>query len=103
MPFEVGKYSQEYLDTQDGELYRLGRKNGVCAFLDYNDRCMVYDLRPIECKLYPWILYWDGDKLDVKLHDGCPQRSMATAKPVLDNRLYGVSSEFWNRFNKELV
>jgi Fe-S-cluster containining protein len=45
----------------------------VCKFLEESDhKCTVYDKRPFECALYPFLLVRNGDALNLAAHLGCP-------------------------------
>ncbi len=45
----------------------------VCRFLDKADhKCKVYEKRPFECVLYPFLLINNNDSLDLVVHLGCP-------------------------------
>jgi len=45
----------------------------VCQFLQETDhKCQVYEKRPFECVLYPFLLVKNNDSLDLVAHLGCP-------------------------------
>jgi len=50
---------------------RMNRANGVCKWLK-DRRCSIYEERPLECRLYPYVMQWDGKKVSLVLHSGCP-------------------------------
>ena len=44
------------------------KDNGNCIFLDdKTTKCTIYDKRPLECQLYPFLLDFSKGKPDVKL------------------------------------
>ena len=50
------------------------KANGNCIFLDdKTTKCTIYDKRPLECQLYPFLLDFSKGKPDVKLDERfCP-------------------------------
>lgn len=53
---EVGlKVSDFAIQTTNAEPYplRMKKNDGKCFFLD-NDRCMIYEARPLTCRFYPF-------------------------------------------------
>jgi Fe-S-cluster containining protein len=58
------------------------KKNGNCIFLDdKNKKCTIYKKRPLECKIYPFLLDFSGKKPDVKLDTRfCPNLLSLSAK-----------------------
>ncbi|MFH1062483.1 MAG: YkgJ family cysteine cluster protein [Candidatus Omnitrophota bacterium] len=45
----------------------------VCKFLEEAEhKCAVYEKRPFECALYPFLLVKHGNSLDLVVHLGCP-------------------------------
>ncbi|MCD6157590.1 MAG: YkgJ family cysteine cluster protein [Euryarchaeota archaeon] len=56
------------------EYPRLRNVNGHCVFLDEStNSCLIYEHRPIGCKLYP--LIYDPEKNTIRLDDFCPKRN----------------------------
>ena len=50
-------------------------KNGLecCEFMNKSDHtCIVYEKRPFECRLYPFLLIDNQGPLDLAVHLGCP-------------------------------
>ncbi len=44
-----------------------------CVFLNICDnRCSVYALRPLECRMYPFLLFWSEGQIAVGVHLSCP-------------------------------
>ena len=62
------KYSRK-IETPHRTIFVLAKKeNGNCIFLDDKTmRCTIYDKRPLECKLYPFLLNFNKTIVDVKL------------------------------------
>lgn len=97
MPFEISKFLT-YANYTNG-CFRLNRRpDGLCVFLDENKRCKIYDERPIECKLYPYILTYD-EELKLVLHYGCPQKSEAP-KPEIPQKVLELPKQFWEKFSQ---
>lgn len=47
--------------------------NLVCKFLEESEhKCSVYEKRPFECALYPFLMVNHGNSLDLVVHLGCP-------------------------------
>ncbi|MFH0912814.1 MAG: YkgJ family cysteine cluster protein [Candidatus Omnitrophota bacterium] len=45
----------------------------ICPFLEAKDnQCKIYDLRPLECQLYPFLLNLRGRKIILTLDLNCP-------------------------------
>lgn len=45
----------------------------VCAFFDtQNNKCKIYDLRPFECQLYPFLINMRGKKIFLTIDLNCP-------------------------------
>ncbi|MBI3598885.1 MAG: YkgJ family cysteine cluster protein [Nitrospirae bacterium] len=46
-----------------------------CPALDpKTHHCMIYDVRPLDCFIYPFVLMWDSDQtvIFLALHEACP-------------------------------
>lgn len=106
LPHEVPKFDVDDLNTNNGIIYRIKRgDDGNCKFFS-GGRCGIYDRRPTECKIYPYIFQYDSDNnsVYVKLHDRCPQSKIIieTAQHI-DPDIKTVDVEFWKFFMKEPV
>ncbi|MFH1338429.1 MAG: YkgJ family cysteine cluster protein [Candidatus Omnitrophota bacterium] len=45
----------------------------VCSFLNSeNNHCRIYKKRPLECRLYPFLVNYRDGKLYLSVHTGCP-------------------------------
>jgi len=72
------KYSR-VIKTSYGNIRVLSKKkNGNCIFLDDKTiKCTIYGTRPIECRLYPFLLDFTREKPTVKLDERfCPNLQM---------------------------
>ena len=47
-------FMREHTRRQDDELALVMQESGDCRFLK-NDRCAVYDARPLQCRTYPFL------------------------------------------------
>jgi Fe-S-cluster containining protein len=77
LPFEEAKFKKyaQRVQTPYRELWILAKKeNGNCIFLnDKTIRCEIYLERPLECRLYPFLLDYSKGQPDVKLDERfCP-------------------------------
>jgi len=56
----------------------LAHEAGACALLDETDRCCAYSARPLDCRLYPFVLEREEDRKVTRLSlfepDGCGER-----------------------------
>lgn len=56
-----------------GRILRLKTKNGRCIFLNDDNACEIYDIRPNVCKIYPlWAMRLTDNSLKVISHDSEP-------------------------------
>jgi Fe-S-cluster containining protein len=71
LPSEEDRFRENVkkINTPSGEICVLAKKqNGNCTFLDdQTKRCTIYEKRPLECALYPFLLDFDDNEADVKL------------------------------------
>jgi len=65
---EFEKYSR-VIETPFEKIRLLQKKeNGSCIFLeDKTLRCTIYEKRPLECQIYPFLLDFSNEKVNVKL------------------------------------
>lgn len=50
-----------------------GQDNFVCPFLDAgSNKCKIYEFRPFECQLYPFLLNLRGNKIILTVDLNCP-------------------------------
>lgn len=50
-----------FYDTLDKELYTLKTKDGNCMFF-INHKCTIYDIRPTDCRLFPYDIIEQNNK-----------------------------------------
>lgn len=71
-----------------------------CIYFDSNkNACKIYDGRPFECQLYPFLLMEEDDKAWIGLHLACPHIQDHLGSEVLKNfiqelQTYTQSLEF---------
>lgn len=80
---EVEKYFQPINDTA----YNILNINAVCPF--YNNGCTIYDIRPSDCKLFPYDLKEiDGKYFLIKYDLPCGSKSVTeNVDPIIKNLL----------------
>lgn len=54
------EYSDFYENLGDN-LYRLKVEDNTCIFFR-NGKCVIYDIRPLDCRLFPFDIIKDNDK-----------------------------------------
>ncbi len=72
-------YNEKFFSRQDNEGYIiLKNQNGYCVFLDIiNNKCTIYNDRPMGCRLYPII--FDESK-GIIIDKVCPSNKSWTEK-----------------------
>jgi Predicted Fe-S-cluster oxidoreductase len=61
---ETGKPIEEFAGESNGTqpyIYEMKKFEGDCVFLKDN-KCTIYELRPLICRFYPFELKFDADK-----------------------------------------
>lgn len=61
---EIGIIRKNFLnfyDVHDTNLFTLKIKNTDCIFFK-NGKCCIYDIRPLDCRLYPFDIIKQNDK-----------------------------------------
>ena len=99
MPSETKDYVAK--EETEKNFYRLMRntRTGCCVFLwTQSGQCAIYDRRPIECKLYPWILSFKDGKVCLVLNKECPKNA-EFPRPELPN-ITGMTKEWMEGFEK---
>ena len=93
LPSEIKNFDKNDITDENG-VYQLKRnENGLCKFLDGNKRCSIYEKRPLECRLYPWVMNLDENVVSLKIHDGCEQHNNVNPFDISD-------IDFWKKFDK---
>jgi Fe-S-cluster containining protein len=83
---------------KDGKYFRIKRnKNGMCKFLNEQKRCGIYEKRPLECRIYPYVFSYENNELQLKLHDGCPQKEKST-KPEIPEHIKQSPNDWWSEW-----
>lgn len=92
----IGYNRRDFTIKIDG-IYRLRNVNGKCFFLDENNRCKIYEHRPLGCRIYPLVL--DLDRGVVVVDKLCPkgdevsEENIRRAEPILRElvrKIYGL-------------
>lgn len=50
----IKQFTRKYIRLISGELAFLDNALGDCIFLDAKGKCEIYDLRPAQCRTFPW-------------------------------------------------
>lgn len=57
---KLGKFSERHFFKINDEAYNILNVDGVCPF--YNNGCTIYDIRPCDCRLFPYDIKEIGGK-----------------------------------------
>ena len=62
----------------------------ICPFLSLeNNKCRIYAIRPLECKLYPFLINRRGNKIFLAVHSYCPCiKENLKSKKITEYSLY---------------
>ncbi len=63
----IGKNYDKFFSKINDEAYNILNINGICPF--YNKGCTIYDIRPSDCKLFPYDIKKIGCKYYLILYD----------------------------------
>jgi len=92
LPKEINNFNDDDLHD-DGGVKRIKRNaEGMCKFLS-GKVCTIYERRPLECRLYPWIMVYKDGKVGLELHSACEQHDRV-------NPFNSKDEEFWVNFPK---
>jgi Fe-S-cluster containining protein len=84
---------------KDGDFFRIKRnEQGLCKFLNEQNRCSIYADRPLECRLYPYILNYKNEEISLILHNGCPQKEKSQL-PEIPERIKQFPKKWWERWS----
>ncbi len=76
---------RQFVDSQDYVTTIVECGKHLCRFLNKGDNtCKVYDDRPFECVLYPFVLSQTPEGLHVYVHLACPYIQDTQAGPALE-------------------
>ncbi|HZX45304.1 MAG TPA: YkgJ family cysteine cluster protein [Candidatus Nanoarchaeia archaeon] len=102
MPYEENDYpgSIVNINTPYRVIHTLAKKDGHCIFL-IDGKCTIYNKRPFECRIYPYLLDFSrkpaGFKLDKRF---CKKLHTLNAEKIsLDN---GQFDDVWIRAYESL-
>lgn len=62
---------ESFVTEEDGSRVMKTTDSGQCVFLGEDNRCRVYQSRPLDCRLFPFGFQIEGDQLEVVLAE-CP-------------------------------
>ena len=66
-------FSDGAVDAQGFISTLLCQGTNVCTFLDIScNKCRIYNARPFECQLYPFLVIKKGEEAIVAVHLSCP-------------------------------
>jgi Fe-S-cluster containining protein len=91
----LGYDRRDFTVKIDG-IYRLRNVNGKCFFLDEDNRCKIYEYRPLGCRIYPIVLDLERGAV---VDDLCPKKNeireedIRRVEPILRElvrRIYGL-------------
>jgi len=91
----LGYDRRDFTVKIDG-IYRLRNVNGRCFFLDEDNRCKIYEYRPLGCRIYPIVLDLERGAV---VDDLCPKKNeireedIRRVEPILRElvrRIYGL-------------
>jgi len=57
-------FKRRYVEHLTRESWGIRMRNGQCVFLDKENKCGIYNLRPVQCRTYP---FWP-ELLDKETH-----------------------------------
>jgi len=72
-------YSRNDFAIKIGSIYRLRNVEGKCYFLSEDNRCKIYENRPLGCRIYPVV--FDLER-GVILDDLCPKKDEVSIEEV---------------------
>lgn len=66
-----------------------------CVFFNPEDHsCAVYQDRPFECRLYPFVLTRQGERLSVSVHLACPEVQLVRSTDFFEQYLAELETYF---------
>ena len=72
--------TSRYVEWVSGVPVLKRSESGACIFLDASGRCVVYDVRPLACRLYP-LTYTPG--LWVHVDPACPKSETVSVESIV--------------------
>ena len=72
--FSEARFRADYTrQLPDGIIALREREDGACVFCDPSQGCTVYDLRPLQCRTYPfWHTHLESSRAWETAAQGCP-------------------------------
>ncbi|MFQ5762124.1 MAG: YkgJ family cysteine cluster protein, partial [Candidatus Bathyarchaeia archaeon] len=67
----IAKFAEE-TNRLDGFPFEFKKINGECIF-HHNDKCTVYPLRPLTCRVYPFWIEHHGRRFSFNVTNECPE------------------------------
>jgi len=99
MPNELEQFFDDQKVKDENGIVRLARgHDGNCVFLKWG-RCSIYERRPLECQLYPWLINYEDGVLSLRIDPRCSdyQSAVPQQPPAY---LYSLAKEFLERFQE---
>ncbi len=94
LPEEEGEFGEASFEVETGLgcVKAIGSRSGApCPYLDEAGRCTIYPRRPLDCRLWPVMMYYDfetGDRV-VYLDLDCPAASSGRIPRKLVDEIIG--------------
>jgi len=97
-----------FLDSQGHVATRASAEEHVCLFLDsLTNACQVYQARPFECELYPFLFIKNQEGVFLAVHLACPfvqeAQSLASFQEYCGSLREFFRQEGWQTFLKEHI
>ncbi|MHA1297910.1 MAG: YkgJ family cysteine cluster protein [Candidatus Helarchaeota archaeon] len=83
--------------------HTIKKINGKCIFLERNRICLIHDVKPFDCKIWPltWDYFPKDNKLVIYLGE-CPL-TKKMPKSWIDSTIEEIKKELKNRTKEELI
>jgi uncharacterized protein len=73
LKMDIYTFISKHTIKENGWLILSSPKFATSCFLDKNNRCQIYDVRPENCRTYPdWVSVWKSDDLFRAETKTCP-------------------------------
>lgn len=79
----------------------MDKGGGRCVFLEMLNgipHCSIYPVRPMKCKIYPFILYSSGNKHTIYLDECCPgikvEKTIEPPWNILENYIFELKMHY---------
>lgn len=86
----------------DGTAFFLERDR--CTFLDEHGRCRIYDLRPLDCRLFPLDIIEEGGEFYWCVFTTCPnwQKMREMLEPLIPLLEDQINPALWRQFLRQI-